>query len=54
MIGKLKNELMTACAFGAKQVDPNQNAKKGRDKAKIMPAMRWVMEKTIVNTGLCI
>ena len=54
MIGKLKNELMTACAFGAKQVDPNQNAKNGSDTAKMIPAMRWVMEKIIVNTGLCI
>jgi hypothetical protein len=39
---------------GAKYTEPIQKAKKGREIAKIIPEIRWVIEKIIVNTGLCI
>jgi len=52
--GKLKNIDKTSNQEGAKYTEPIQKAKKGREIAKIIPEIRWVIEKIIVNTGLCI
>ena len=52
--GKLKNIDKTSNPEGAKYTEPIQKAKKGRETAKIIPEIRWVIEKIIVNTGLCI
>ena len=53
-MAKLKNTVKDSKRVGAKSEDPIQKAKKGSDAAKIIPDIRWVIEKTIVSTGLCI
>ena len=49
---KLKKIDKASYREGAKYTDPIQKAKKGREIAKIIPEIRWVIEKIIVNTGL--
>ena len=53
-MAKLKNTDRDSKRVGAKKEEPIQKAKKGSDAAKIIPDIRCVIEKTIVNTGLWI